>query len=88
MSAYLIRCPSSTVFCIIKVDGKYTGHMTAEKQLETHKSLSKVIIYCTVIFGFVAANLTYPRGESMLSIARKTVSNRVGSLVSEVKNVV
>jgi hypothetical protein len=62
--------------------------MTAEEQLEAHNTLSKVILYTTVIFGFVAAYLMYRRGESMLSIARKTVINPVGTLVSEVKNVV
>jgi hypothetical protein len=45
-------------------------------------------VYATVISGFVAAYLMYRRGESMVSIARKTVTNPVGSLVSEVKNVV
>jgi hypothetical protein len=41
-----------------------------------------------VISGFVAAYLMYKRGESMMAIARKTVTNPVGSLVSEVQNVV
>jgi hypothetical protein len=45
-------------------------------------------VYATVISGFVAAYLMYRRGESLVSIARKTVTNPVGSLVSEVKNVV
>jgi hypothetical protein len=62
--------------------------MAANKQLEAHSTLSKVILYATVISGVVAAYLMYRRGESMFSIARKTVTNPVGSLVSEVKNVV
>jgi hypothetical protein len=62
--------------------------MAAEKQLEAHGTLSKIVLYATVISGFVAAYLMYRRGESMFSIARKTVTNPVGSLVSEVKNVV
>jgi hypothetical protein len=62
--------------------------MAAEEQIEAHSSLSKVVLYATVISGFVAAYLMYRRGESMVSIARKTVTNPVGSLVSEVKNVV
>lgn len=62
--------------------------MAAEEQLEAHSALSKVIFYATVISGVVAAYLMYRRGESMFSIARKTVTNPVGSLVSEVKNVV
>ena len=62
--------------------------MAAEEQVEARSSLSKVVLYATVISGFVAAYLMYRRGESMVSIARKTVTNAVGSLVSEVKNVV
>jgi hypothetical protein len=64
------------------------GRMAAEEQVEAHSTLSKVILYATVISGFVAAYLMYRRGESMVSIATKTVTNPVGSLVSEVKNVV
>jgi hypothetical protein len=62
--------------------------MAADERLEAHSTLSKVILYATVISGIVAAYLMYRRGESMFSIARKTVTNPVGSLVSEVKNVV
>jgi|HubBroStandDraft_2_1064218.scaffolds.fasta_scaffold5356988_1 hypothetical protein len=61
--------------------------MAAKKQVEAHSTLSKIIMYTTVISGFVAAHLMYRRGESIVSIARRTV-NPVGSLVSEVKNVV
>jgi hypothetical protein len=59
--------------------------MAAKEQVEAHSTLSKIIVYATVISGFVAAYLMYRRGESMVSIARKTVTNPVGSLVSEVK---
>jgi hypothetical protein len=62
--------------------------MAAEERVETHSTLSKIIVCATVISGFVAAYLMYRRGESMMAIARKTVTNPVGSLVSEVKNVV
>jgi hypothetical protein len=62
--------------------------MAAEEQIEAHSTLSKAILYATVISGFVAAYLMYRRGEPMFSIARKTVADPVGSLVSEVKNVV
>lgn len=60
----------------------------AGKKLETHSTLSKAILYATVISGFIAAYLMYRRGESIFSIARKTATNPVGSLVTEVKNVV
>jgi hypothetical protein len=77
-----------TIFCIIEVRIVPRGHMAAKEQVEAHSTLSKIIVYATVISGFVAAYLMYRRGESMVSIARKTVTNPVGSLVSEVKNVV
>jgi len=62
--------------------------MTAEERVEAHSTFSKIIVYATVISGFVAAYLMYRRGESIVAIARKTVTNPVGSLVSEVKNAV
>jgi len=62
--------------------------MAAEERIEAHSTLSKIIVYATVISGFVAAYLMYKRGESLVAIARKTVINPVGSLVSEVQNVV
>ena len=62
--------------------------MAAEERVEAHSNFSRIIVYATVISGFVAAYLMYRRGESMMAIARKTVTNPVGSLVSEVKNVV
>ena len=55
---------------------------------EEPRSVSKIIFYATVLSGFVAAYLMYKRGESVVAIARKTVTNPVGSLVSEVQNVV
>jgi hypothetical protein len=62
--------------------------LRSEERVEKHTTFSRLIVYATVISGFVAAYLMYKRGESMMSIARKTVLNPVGSLVSEVKNVV
>jgi hypothetical protein len=62
--------------------------MAAEERMEPHSKLNKIIVHATVISGFVAAYLMYRRGESIVAIARKTVTNPVGSLVSEVKNVV
>jgi hypothetical protein len=62
--------------------------MAAEERIEAHSTFSKIILYATVISGFIAAYLMYRRGESLVSIARKTVTNPVGSMVSEVKNVV
>jgi hypothetical protein len=49
-------------------------------------SLQKVILLATVVSGVVAAYLMYRRGESLGSIARRTITNPVGSLVSEVKD--
>jgi hypothetical protein len=62
--------------------------MAAEERVGAHSTLSKIIVYATVISGFVAAYLMYRRGESLVAIARQTVTNPVGSLVSEVQNVV
>jgi hypothetical protein len=62
--------------------------MAAEERVEPHSTFSKIIMYATIISGFGAAYLMYRRGESMISIARKTVTNPVGSLVSEVNKVV
>ncbi len=62
--------------------------MAAEERIEAHNTFSKVLFYTTIVSGVVAAYLMYRRGESMVSIARKTVTNPVGSMVSEVKNLI
>jgi hypothetical protein len=62
--------------------------MAAEERIEAHSTFSKIIVYATVISGFVAAYLMHKRGESMIAVARKTVTNPIGSLVSEVQTVV
>jgi hypothetical protein len=62
--------------------------MAAEERIEAHSTFSKLIVYATVISGFVAAYLMYKRGESLVAIARKIVTNPIGSLASEVHNVV
>lgn len=62
--------------------------MAAEERVLAHSTLSKIIVYATVTSGFVAAYLMYRRGESLVAIARQTMTNPVGSLVSEVQNVV
>ena len=62
--------------------------MAAEEQIEAHSKSGKVLFYATVVSGVVAAYLMYRRGESIVSIAKKAVTNPVGSMVSEVKNVI
>jgi hypothetical protein len=62
--------------------------MEKEESIETQNSMKKVIFYATVIAGFVAAYMMYRRGESLGTIAKQTITNPVGSLVSEVKNTV
>jgi hypothetical protein len=62
--------------------------MGADGSIETQSSMRKVIFYATVISGFIAAYLMYRRGESLGAIAKQAIINPVGSLVSEVKNVV
>jgi hypothetical protein len=62
--------------------------MEKEGAIETQNSMKKVIFYATVISGFIAAYLMYRRGESLGTIAKQTITNPIGSLVSEVKNTV
>jgi hypothetical protein len=62
--------------------------MVADAQFETQSTMRRFIFLATVVSGFVAAYLMYRRGESLVSIARRTVTNPVGSLVSEVKKAV
>lgn len=62
--------------------------METKKSIETQSFMSNVILYGMVISGFVAAYLMYRRGESFGTIAKQTIANPVGSLVSEMKNVV
>lgn len=62
--------------------------MAAEEPRIVHSTLSKIIVFATVISGFVAAYLMYKRGESLIAIARQTVTNPVGSLVSEVQKTI
>jgi hypothetical protein len=61
--------------------------MSAEERTGSN-TLSRVVLYATVVSGVVAAYLMYKRGESLATIAKQTGTNPVGSLVSEVKNVV
>jgi hypothetical protein len=62
--------------------------MTTGREVETRGSMRKVIFYATILSGCVAAYLMYRRGESLGAIAKQTITNPVGSLVSEVKNAV
>jgi hypothetical protein len=60
--------------------------MHTEALPEGRSSLQKVVLLATVVSGFIAAYLMYRRGEPLGSIAKQTITNPVGSLVSEVKN--
>jgi len=60
--------------------------MKTDTPPEGRSSLQKVILLATVVSGVVAAYLMYRRGESLGSIAKRTMTNPIGSLVSEVKN--
>ncbi len=50
--------------------------------------LRRLFVLATVICGVAAAYLMYRRGESLGAIARRTITNPVGALASEVENVV
>jgi hypothetical protein len=47
-----------------------------------------VILFATFASGIVAAYLMYKRGESLPTIARRAITNPVGSLLTEVKDAV
>lgn len=47
--------------------------------------MRKVFVWGSVIAGVVAAYLMYKRGTPITTIAKKTISNPVGSLVTELK---
>lgn len=48
--------------------------------------MRRVIFWGTVIAGVAAAYLMYRRGEPLGAIASRTVSNPVGSLVTELSS--
>ena len=48
--------------------------------------MRKLVVWGSVIAGAVAAYLMYKRGTPIMGIAKKTVTNPVGSLVGELKN--
>ena len=48
-------------------------------------TVGKLITWGTFVAGAVAAYLMYKRGESVPTIAKKTVLNPVGSLVTELR---
>jgi hypothetical protein len=62
--------------------------METNEQKTSKGSLHNLILFATIVSGFVAAYLMYRRGESLGAIAKQTLVNPVGSLVSEVKNAV
>ena len=48
--------------------------------------MRKFITYASIVAGAVAAYLMYKRGAPVTQIAKKTITNPVGSLVGELKN--
>ncbi len=47
--------------------------------------MRRALFWGTIVAGAVAAYMMYRRGESLGAIAARTVTNPVGSLVSELK---
>ena len=47
--------------------------------------MRRIIFWATIASGVAAAYMMYRRGESLPSIAGRTVLNPVGSLVNELK---
>ena len=52
----------------------------------TQSSMTRLILFATIVSGVAAAYLMYRRGESFGTIAKQTLTNPIGSLVAEVKN--
>ena len=48
--------------------------------------MRKLLFWGSVASGTIAAYLMYKRGEGVLTIARKSTLNPVGSLVSELRH--
>jgi len=62
--------------------------METEELAETGSSMRKLILFATVASGIIAAYLMYRRGEPLGTIAKRAITNPVGSLVTEVKNTI
>jgi hypothetical protein len=60
--------------------------METEQGTESRISFRKMIAFATVASGLVAAYLMYRRGASLGTIAKQTITNPIGSLISEVKH--
>lgn len=58
------------------------------QKAESRSPMGKLILVATVASGVVAAYMMYKRGASLPSIAMRTITNPVGSLVTEVKDAV
>jgi hypothetical protein len=47
--------------------------------------MKRLLFWGTIVSGAAAAYLMYRRGESLGTIAQKTISNPIGSLTNELK---
>ena len=48
--------------------------------------MRRLFVWASLLSGVAAAYLMYKRGESLGTIASRTVSNPVGTLANEIKN--
>ena len=62
--------------------------MDEKKPLEARHTAGKLFILATIISGIVAAYLMHKRGAPLTTIAKETITDPLGSLASEVKNIV
>jgi hypothetical protein len=51
------------------------------------ETLRKLFVFATIASGVAAAYLMYRRGEKLGTIATRTITNPVGSLIAEVSGV-
>jgi hypothetical protein len=65
---------------------KKSGDMEMAEPNNTQSSMTRLILFATIVSGVAAAYLMYRRGESLGMIAKQAITNPVGSLVAEVKN--
>jgi len=59
--------------------------MLSRKEAKERGTLGKLIFWGTIASGVVAAYLMYRRGASLTTIAKDTITNPVGALVTELK---
>jgi len=53
--------------------------------MSKERTIRRIIVVGSILSGVVAAYLMHRRGASLFTIARKTITNPVGTLVTELR---